>query len=293
MGDDSAAHAFDASLTHAIARCGVPLCVGLDPVVDRLPQPCRQHEPAEAVRRFGLSVIDAVAPHAAAIKAQSACYERLGAGGPGVLAEHIAAARRHGLAVILDAKRGDIGTTAGHYAAAAVGLGAQAITVSPYMGMETIAPYLDAGLAVFVLVRTSNPGAWDLQDRALADGDTLAQRVARLVAELGRQRPGVHAVVGATRTDDATSLRAIMPRQVLLLPGLGSQGATPADVRAFLGDATPCAGSRGVLPTASRSVLYAGDGPAWADAVAAAAGALADQLTRAITAPDRPAPGRA
>lgn len=273
---------FDRALHQAALRRGAPLCVGLDPDADKLPVPLRGLEPARAFEAFGLGVIGAVSASAAVVKFQSACYERLGAAGIGVLERGIRAAREAGLAVILDAKRGDIGVSGRHYAAAAANLGAQAITVNAYLGMETLEPYLDAGLAVFVLVRTSNPGSADVQDVPLRSGGTLAMHMGQLVAELGRRRPGVHAVVGATQHEQAGVMRAVMPDQLLLLPGLGAQGATVEDLCVFARRQSRDDPTRGLLPTASRSVIYAGQGEDWAGDVSRAAGELAGRLREVL-----------
>lgn len=287
MHHDSAGTEFDRTLHDANKRCGAPLCVGIDPVVEKLPEPLSGLEPGPAFEAFARGVIDAVAPSASAVKFQSACYERLGVAGLVALEAGIRHARDAGLAVILDAKRGDIGVSARHYAAAAASLGTQAITVNAYLGMETVEPYLDAGLAVFVLVRTSNPGSADVQDVPLRSGGTLAMHVGRLVAELGRSRPGVHAVVGATQHDQSGVLRAVMPEQLFLLPGLGAQGASVQDLCTFAihpqhGGDDP---SRGLLATASRSVIYAGQGADWTRGVSAAAAELNAQLRSALLPP--------
>lgn len=273
---------FDRTLHLATASRGAPLCVGLDPDADKMPEPLGGMEPADAFEAFGLGVIDAVAPYSSVIKFQSACYERYGAPGLGALERGIGAARDAGLAVILDAKRGDIGVSARHYAAAAANLGAQAITVNAYLGMETVEPYLDAGLAVFVLVRTSNPGSMDVQDVPLRTGGTLAMHMGQLVAELGRRRAGVHAVVGATQHEQAGVMRAVMPDALFLLPGLGAQGATVEDLCVFAKRVAGDDPTRGLLPTASRSVIYAGKGQGWTAGVAGAAADLVAQLRSAL-----------
>jgi orotidine-5'-phosphate decarboxylase len=287
MQHDSAGTDFDRALLVANARCGAPLCVGLDPVLEQLPQPLAGMRPDEAFAEFSRGVIDAVTPHAAAIKFQSACYERLGAPGLVALEDSIRVARGAGLAVILDAKRGDIGFSARHYAASAANMGAQAITVNAYLGMETVEPYLDAGLAVFILVRTSNPGSADVQDVPLRSGGTLAMHVGQLVADLGRKRSGVHAVVGATQHAQSAVFRAVMPDQIFLLPGLGAQGATIEDLCAFAKHPSHTSEdpTRGMLPTASRSVIYAGEGDQWTDGVAAAAAEFNGQLRNGLRDP--------
>lgn len=276
---------FSDRLLDAIERAGAPACVGLDPVLDRLPAAVRaaHQDPPEALRAWGLAVIDAVARHVPAVKPQSACFERFGARGVHALADVCAHARRRGLIVVLDAKRGDIGLTADHYAAGAAGMGADAITVNAYLGPQTVRPYLEAGLGIFVLVRTSNPDSDAVQSCALADGRTVAEMMADHVAALGaaaRGRRGlsdVGAVVGATKAADAAALRVRMPDAFFLVPGYGAQGGTAEDVRAMLRpDGT------GVLVNASRSVLYAhehGD-PRWIDAVGRAAESFAADVRR-------------
>jgi len=279
---------FDRALHTAIARCGAPLCVGIDPVAERMPEHLAGQDPSKAFAGFAEGIIEAVQPHAAAVKFQSACYERYGAKGITALEAGVGHARDAGLAVILDAKRGDIGISAEHYAAAAASMGVHAVTVNAYLGMETLEPYLEAGLAIFVLVRTSNPGSADMQAVTLRSGGTLAMHVGRLVAELGQRRPGVHAVVGATQHDQATVLRAVMPGQLFLLPGLGAQGATIQDLLAFATHIEDVHSdpTQGLLPTASRSVIYpSADAPgqAWADRVANAASSLNQELVHAFS----------
>lgn len=287
MPHDSAATQFGRVLETAVARCGAPLCVGIDPVVEQMPEPLSSLPANRAFLEFSRGIIEAVAGHAAVVKFQSACFERLGAPGIVAMEAAIASGRDSGLAVILDAKRGDIGISARHYAAAAANLGAQAITVNAYLGMETVEPYLDAGLAAFILVRTSNPGSADIQDVALRSGGTLAMHMGRLVAELDNKRGGVHAVVGATQGDQAAVLRAVMPEQMFLLPGLGAQGANVADLRNFAKHINHCKTdpTHGLLPTASRSVIFASTGPDWQDAAARAADELNGQLRAALASP--------
>lgn len=254
------------ALVEAIERAGSPICVGLDPVLEKLPEAVRaEHwEPTKAIEAFCTGVVDAVAGVAPVVKLQSACFERYGAAGVRVL-EHVAAhARARGLLVLLDAKRGDIGISAEHYAAAAVGLHADAITVSGYMGPSTIEPYLRSGLGVFVLVRTSNPDSDVVQGAALRDGRSVAGMMGEMVAEVGKGWMGVGglglssvgAVVGATKAADGRMLRAAMPEQVFLVPGYGAQGGTAEDVRALVRPGARGAGEAGVLVTASRSVIY-------------------------------------
>ncbi len=289
---DAPSARFSDRLADAIDLVGAPVCVGLDPVAGRLPEPVRSHPglDAEAVMAFCKGVIDAVAGVVAAVKPQSACFERLGSAGIAALEAVVAHARGRGLIVVLDAKRGDIGTTAEHYAAAAVGFGADAITVNGYLGPETVEPFLDAGLGVFVLVRTSNLGSDAVQSARLEDGRTVAEMMADHVASLGSSRRGKRglsdagAVVGATKPADAASLRARMPDAPILVPGYGAQGGTADDVRALVRRGARRPGEQGVLVNASRSVIYAAprEREGWQAAVGRAAREMATDLRRAL-----------
>jgi orotidine-5'-phosphate decarboxylase len=275
-----AAHPAD-RLIDAIARCGAPVCVGIDPVLERMPGPLSGRSPASAIEAFSVSVIRACAPHVPAVKLQSACFERFGSDGMSALSVAMAAAREHGLVAILDAKRGDIGISASHYAAAAASMRADWVTVSGYMGPDTVTPFLDAGLGTFVLVRTSNPGSDAVQSLTLADGRTISEAMADMVEELGSLRCGTHgrsqvgAVVGATKPADGAALRARMRRSIMLVPGYGAQGGTLADIRPLFGES-----GHDAIVTASRSVIYAfGVGDAeWQSAIARAAEALAREI---------------
>lgn len=274
-------------LAAAVDRTGSPACVGLDPVLEKLPASVRKaQDPAGALREFSLGVIEAVAGAVPVVKPQSACYERYGAPGVGVLREVIAHARSRGLLVLLDAKRGDIGVTAEHYAEATLGgeSGADAVTVSGYMGPDTLQPFVRPGKGLFVLVRTSNPESDAVQSARLADGRTVAELLADVVAKLGDNALGtrgtsdIGAVVGATKAADGRALRARMPRQVFLVPGYGAQGGTLEDVRVLVREGAREPGDLGVLVNASRSVIYAFKGESWRDEIRAAAARFAGEL---------------
>ena len=252
----SEASPFGERLLHAVRQRGTPACVGLDPFLDRVPgaDAADPAAAADAVRSFCLRVIDAVAPFVPAVKPQSALFEQLGPAGVAAMNDAVRAARDAGLVVILDVKRGDIGSTAEAYARAHLDddgpTGADAITVSPYPGPESFGPYerrVAAGKGAFVLVRTSNPGA-EVWQRAVAPAvaDWLAQRCP------GPGLGAFGAVVGATLPrDEVEALRARMPRCWWLVPGFGAQGAGPDEVRPhFLADGT------GALVTSSRGVLF-------------------------------------
>lgn len=264
-----------------------PVCVGLDPVLDRLPESIEQSDPARALRDFSLRVIDAIAGVVPIVKPQSACYERFGAAGVRALEETCQAARDAGLVVLLDVKRGDIGLTASHYAAAALHTGAHAVTVNPYMGRSAVEPFLDAGLGAFALVRTSNPDSDEIQTIP-TDRGSVAERVASIVADLGKAYAGkrglsaLGAVVGATKAADAARLRELMPQTPFLIPGYGAQGGTAEDIRPMLAHGS--LPGRGILVTASRSVLYpAGAGSTnWHEKTRESAVRLAGEIREVI-----------
>ena len=270
-------------LAAAISAKSTPTCVGLDPVLEKLPSEVRARhtEPVAAIDDYCRAVLRAVAPYVPVVKFQSACFERYG--GPGVaLLEHLSRyARSLGLLVVLDAKRGDIGISAEHYSAACHHAGADAVTVNGYLGPSSVEPFLKAGLGVFVLVRTSNPDSDSVQSSRLQDGRTVAEMMADQVAALGERFVGtsgysdVGAVVGATKAADGKALRTRMPKQVFLVPGYGAQGGTADDVRALFDQR-----GRGVLVTASRSIIYAfsPDQSDWTNSVSDAASRLGAEI---------------
>lgn len=272
-------HAAD-RLDESIRRTGSIACVGLDPRPDLLPAGLRRrhrerHGPgaagvAAAFVEFNLAIIDAVAGTCAAIKPQAACYEAYGADGFAALATTVAHAEAADVPVILDAKRGDIGSTAAHYGQMAFGgapgldgepvggMGATWMTVNPYLGEDGVLPVLGRpGHGLFVLVKTSNPTSGELQDRGLVDG-TVADAVAELVRSWGEAHlagcglSDIGAVVGATYPDHARALRDRMPDTIFLVPGYGAQGGSAADALAGLrGD------GRGAIVSSSRAICGA------------------------------------
>lgn len=254
---------FAAAVTERTRTLNTRLCVGLDPRLSHYRDPAH-------LRRHTLEVLEATAPYAAAVKPQVAFYEALGVQGMEILEEVCAAARTLGLPVVLDAKRGDIGSTAEAYAQAwLTGRHAgSSLTVNPFLGFGALQPFVGAarehGGGVFVLVKTSNPDQADLQGEGLSE--RVAAEVARLGAEEGGEYASVGAVVGATHPDDLPRFRSLMPRALLLLPGLGAQGAQARDLA---GAFHP--GGTGALVSASRGVQYA-DGLDVAAARAAAQG---------------------
>jgi orotidine-5'-phosphate decarboxylase len=276
-------------LLDAIEAKGSPVCVGLDPSMEKLPPELKHLPPGEAIERFCTGVIEAVAGIVPAVKPQIAYFERYGHGGVAAYERVCRLAVQAGLVVIGDVKRGDIGSTAAEYAAAHLGNTAvDAITVNSYFGADGIAPFVQAaapaGKGLFVLVRTSNPSAAAIQDLADAAGVPLYEHVAAQVAQIGafcvggRGYSAVGAVVGATWPQQARTLRQIMPQQIFLVPGYGAQGATAADcAAAFKSDGT------GAIVNASRSVLYAFAGQSdWKAAIAQAAKAFAQDIRAAL-----------
>jgi orotidine-5'-phosphate decarboxylase len=286
-------------LAEAVARTGGAVCIGLDPRIELLPPalitglkagPAGR---ARAYERFCSAVIDAVATEVAAVKPNVAFFEALGGPGMTAVAAVCDAARAAGLLVIADAKRGDIGSTSEAYARAWLADRdgeppvADAVTVNPYMGGDSLRPFLDAcrdRQGVFVLARTSNPGGADLQEQPMADGRPLWQRTAELIDEWGAPYRGecglsaVGAVVGATHPGAVARARDLMPSTILLLPGVGAQGGAAGDLAAAFRD-HPAGG----LVVAARSVIYAwrerpGD---WQQAVRTAASELRQAVVSA------------
>ena len=267
---------FMQALTDRTLRLNTRLCVGLDPRAGA-------YRDAAHLRAHTLEVLEAAAPSAACVKPQLAFFEALGLPGFALLEEVCAAARTLGLPVILDGKRGDIGSTAAAYAQGWLGgpHAGDALTVNPFLGFGTLTPFVEAaranGGAVFVLVKTSNPDQADLQGQGVSE--RIAVELARLGAEENLKEgeyASVGAVVGATHTGDLATFRALMPRALLLLPGLGAQGAKAADLAAAFHP-----GGTGAVASASRAVQYASG----LDVRAArdAARALRDELNAALS----------
>ncbi len=251
-------------LTMATRTCGAPLCVGLDPFPDRIPALFGDaRDDVRAVENFFEAILERVAGKCAAVKPQIGLFEPYGPEGVAAARALVADARGRGLTVILDAKRGDIGTTAEGYARATLGpppgFDADCVTVNPYLGLDSIEPFLAtaeaSGRGVAVLVRTSNPGARDVQDLAVGDAplwtrvaEMLQPAMDRLMSDSGWSNLMV--VAGATWPEEARRLRAILPKALFLVPGYGAQGASAADALAGL------VGGFGGVVSASRSVLY-------------------------------------
>jgi orotidine-5'-phosphate decarboxylase len=270
---------FGERLTARVAARESQLVLGLDPDPARLWPEAVEHAPADgspaqraaaAVRAHCIALVDAAGPACVAVKPQLACFERLGADGWAALQAVADHARDAGLLVIADAKRGDIDVSAAAYAQALVGttqtpfgevagLGADAFTANPLLGADALVPFVDgaraAGAGIFVLVRTSNPGAADVEDLELAAGGRVWERLAALVD--GLEGPGdglgdIGAVVGATRPEHVARMRELMPRAPFLLPGIGAQGGRVEDLAPAFE-----AGRAGGLVSASRSIARA------------------------------------
>ena len=323
-------------LTDRARRLETPVCVGIDPRYEALPQELRRRarevkpDPARAAAwaytELAKSVIEAVEHYACAIKPQAAFFEALGAPGYEAFGRTIAFARDHGLVTIADMKRGDIGSTSEAYARAVFGgqaldadviegLGADAVTVNPYFGTDGVSPFIDLcesrERGVFVLVRTSNPSARELQELMVlpaepgegglpaatlrssslrstsAAGEPLFCRVAELVDDWGSSRLGkcgyscVGAVAGATSPGALSQIRAMLPRSILLVPGYGAQGGGADDV-------APAFDSKGegAVVNASRSIVFARKGALslteLAEGAAEAARSMRDAIREAV-----------
>ena len=262
------------------ASSGSLVCVGLDPEPARFP--ARFSGDPDAVFAFCRAIVDTTAEHACAFKPQIAHFAALGAEDALTrLIAHIHAAHP-GIPVILDAKRGDIGSTARHYAAEAFDrYTADAVTANPYLGRDSVQPFLDrADRGVVILCRTSNPGAADLQDLPVqAAGGTqrpLYQHVAETIARDWNGHGNCTLVVGATWPEQLREVRAIVGDMPFLVPGVGAQGG---DVEAVVRNARTADGT-GLMVSSSRAILYASQGDDFADAAAAAAQALKEQVNR-------------
>ena len=278
-------------LLEAIEKKGSPVCVGIDPVYEMLPDAVaggageRDANDAEAaidaIFAFTTTVLKTVAPHVPCVKFQSAYFEKYLWEGVEAYYSLIQEAAELGLVVIGDIKRGDIGSTAEAYAAghlADPGFGEMddvvvpdAVTVNPMLGLDTLKPFVDTarrfGKGLFVLVRTSNPGSGELQDVKLQDGRTWSEMLADKLRDLAagpglvgsRGYSSIGAVVGATQPQTMASLRERLPQSIFLLPGYGAQGATAEMTRAAFRN------GRGAIVSASRSILYAHKEPKYAE----------------------------
>lgn len=304
---------FGERLAKAVLAKKNGVCVGLDPRVASLPEGLKRdlvsaggaengatQDPqriAQAIEMFCCEVIDAVCDLVPICKPQAAFFEELGPWGMVVLHRVVLHARKRGLLVLMDAKRGDIGTTAAAYAAAYLGSGLQgtsawspwgadALTVNPYLGADTLEPFTkrcaESQSGIFVLVKTSNPGSSFIQDLEMQSGGTISQRVADLVESLSAKTRGelgygdVGAVVGATYPAELEQMRQRMPSTWILIPGYGAQGGAAADVKLGFDSR-----GLGAIVNSSRGIIFAyeqakyrsqsGGESRWQDAVRRAA----------------------
>lgn len=275
---------FGARLRRAMDERG-PLCVGIDPHASLLADWGLNGDVA-GLARFTRTVVEALADRVAVLKPQSAFFERFGSRGLAVLETAVVEARERGALVLMDAKRGDIGSTMAAYAATyldpASPLFSDAVTVSPFLGYGALRPAVDLarenGCGLFTLALTSNTEGQEVQRAVRADGSTVAATMlGHLAAENADAEPlgSFGAVVGATLGDLSAFDLAI--NGPLLAPGIGAQGATPADLPAVFGDAV-----RNVVPSVSRGVLRHGPDP---EALLTAAARFADEVRKAVDQP--------
>lgn len=275
-------------LIEAVKAKGNPICVGLDPRLDKIPLHIKKEAlnventtplraAADAIVEFNKGIIDAVADIVPVVKPQIAFYEIFGSEGVRAYEETLKYAKSKGLITIADAKRNDIGSTAEAYAQAFLGevaifegedevvmpvFDADSITINPYLGWDGVKPFVEEchkyDKGIFVLVKTSNPSSGDLQDLQMADGRSVYEITGYLLDSWGANEVGesgyslVGAVVGATYPQQAAKLREIMPQNIFLVPGYGAQGAGAEDVK-------PCfnADGLGAIVNNSRGIIFA------------------------------------
>lgn len=266
---------FTYALRAAAERNRSHLCIGLDPT--RLPAQFTNAE--DGLYDFCMAIVEATANLACAFKPNIAFFEAHGPVGISALRRLIADMPRS-VPVIVDAKRGDIGSTAAAYAQAIFDqLGADAVTLSPYLGGDALAPFLAyADKGCFILCKTSNPGSGDLQDLQLASGEPLYMAVARKAREAWNTHGNAGLVVGATYPEILAQVRAECPGLPILVPGVGTQGGDLAAAARAACDAD----GGGLLINASRGIMYAGDGPDFAQAARAEALRLRDAINDAL-----------
>ncbi len=268
-------------LISATDRCGTPLIVGIDPRAAQLPASIADGLSVDdftgwsrAFEEFGCGIVDVVAPLVPAVKPQAAFFEMLGPAGMRALARVIRYARQAGLLVILDGKRNDIGSTAEAYAAGYLGpqspWGCDALTINPYMGDDSLQPFIDQAVAtgsgIFALVKTSNPGSQLFQE--LKSGDRrLYQHVAAWIQQAAAETAGqsgygvIGAVVGATHPQHLAELRQSMPNTLFLIPGFGAQGGQASDLSAAFDQR-----GHGAIVNSSRAIIFAESNPRYAAA---------------------------
>ncbi len=288
---------FGDRLTQAIKSKKTPLVVGLDPRWNNLPDELKSTgNKADAFEAFCKSIIDVVADKVPAVKPQSAFFEQLGPAGVVALGRVTDYARAKGMLTIMDAKRGDIGSTATAYAQAYLDRSdsgpwrCDSLTVNPYLGDDSLTPFCDVadehGAGIFVLAKTSNPGSKTFQEKSIeAENSKLYELVADHLQSLAAKNIGesgygnVGAVVGATWPEELVALRKRMPNVIFLIPGFGAQGGSAADIAGGLDEN----GFGGVI-NSSRGVIFAYERPEfesivnWQDAVSLAADMAIGQI---------------
>ncbi|WP_200216915.1 orotidine-5'-phosphate decarboxylase [Micromonospora coerulea] len=265
---------------------GLLACVGLDPEMDTVRLAVADDDVEQALVRFNGEIVGATADLVCAYKPNIAFYERWGAPGISALRQTIAYinAVAPQVAVIVDAKRGDIASTNLAYRDAVFGyLGADAVTAQPYLGVDALRPFLDTRTkGVIVLCRTSNPGSSELQDLPTG-GEALYQRVARLAGYDWNRHGNCGVLVGGTYPQHIADVRRIAPHLPILVAGVGRQGGSVGDVvRAGLFQ------GGGLIVSSSRAIIEAEPGPGFARAARAATNALVDQIRDAVTVPAQP-----
>ncbi len=255
---------FATVLHAAIQQKKSVLCLGLDPHYSKIPVFLKEGcTPDQAILKFLIPIIDACADHVTCVKPQIAFFEVFGSAGISAFEKVCMYAKAKKLLVIVDAKRGDIGSTAEAYAESYLGNNRpyDALTVNPYMGEDTLIPFVqkckENGKGIFVLVKTSNAGSGDVQDLPVGD-ELVFEKVAKTVARLGMEDldeenfSSIGAVVGATYPEELSLMRSDMPAQIFLVPGYGAQGGSAEDVAgAFY------RGGKGAIINSSRGILFA------------------------------------
>lgn len=287
---------FSERLHDRIKAVNSRVCLGIDPRPALHPSThpdAHGSDPAQvalAVTSYFREIMEATQDIVACYKPQSAFFEAMGIPGLISLAQLIADAKSLDIPLILDAKRGDIGSTAEAYAETYLAhgvFGADALTVNPYLGMDTLQPFIEAARenerGIFVLVKTSNPGSGDFQNLETTESMYVYDHVAYRLAELGRELKGSHgygpvgAVVGATYWQELEHLRDIMPHAVLLVPGYGAQGGGASDVVPAFDD-----NGLGAIVSSSRGLTYITEGDDYAQLARAATLSMRDAINEAI-----------
>jgi len=255
---------FATALHTAVQQKKSILCLGLDPHFSKIPDFIKEGvSPDIAILKFLIPIIDACAEHVVCVKPQIAFFEVFGSAGFAAFEKVCMYAKAKGLLVIVDAKRGDIGSTAEAYAESYLGNNRpyDALTVNPYMGEDTLIPFVNKAIenekGIFVLVKTSNEGSGDLQDLPVGD-ELVCEHVAKTVARLGSEDlneenfSSIGAVVGATYPEELSIMRRDMPAQIFLIPGYGVQGGNAEDIAQAVYQ-----GGKGAIVNSSRGILFA------------------------------------